>query len=436
MSKIFISYRRDDSHDSTGRIFDRLKSQFGLEQLVRDVDSIPTGVDFREYLAAEVNKCQVLVAVIGRHWQDIKDASGKRRLDDPRDMVRIEIETALQRNIPIIPVIVGGAAFPDEKNLPPSIKGIVHRNGVFVRPDPDFHPDVDRLIQSLEAVLRTGGAPASKGAPRARRGIVWILAGATVFFAVLLLCGGLGVLAIMGKLWPSAGPPATAIQAEEKATPASNNGTRGLSKAVRNRAMSWVRENNKWNPTAPIVTNLGDIIEDDKKQCFVVTVGGTLLKSKKTTVLAGRGEDFFLFELTDAQAKPFPPGATGQVAGDDRSIHPKPPHIELTNLRLENAERHNGGPLRGSVQYTRRVKHEGNVAVRVIYYASRKNLWVTAKEPPVPLGADQGTLSFNPKENLAAEPGPAVIFVELVEDGGTNRIVSNTVAGVVTVGDN
>src|SRR5262249_27422045 len=153
---IFISYRRDDSGDSTGRLFDRLKNHFGINRLVRDVDSIPTGIDFREYLADEVNKCQVLIAVIGRQWQDIKDAKGKRRLDDTNDMVRIEIETALQRNIPVIPVIVGGATFPEAAKLPESMRGLVNRNGVFVRPDPDFHQDVDRLIASLNGALKTG----------------------------------------------------------------------------------------------------------------------------------------------------------------------------------------------------------------------------------------------------------------------------------------
>jgi hypothetical protein len=81
MSRIFISYRREDSADSTGRIYDRLASHFGAEYLVRDVDSIPLGVNFYDYLTKSVSQCQVLIVVIGKNWLD----SIKRRVNDPQD---------------------------------------------------------------------------------------------------------------------------------------------------------------------------------------------------------------------------------------------------------------------------------------------------------------------------------------------------------------
>ena len=95
MSKILISYRREDSADVTGRIDDRLVQQFGRQAVFVDVDSIPFGLDFRKHLDEQVAKCDVFLAVIGPDWMGPKDSQGKTRLEDPRDFVRIEIESAL-----------------------------------------------------------------------------------------------------------------------------------------------------------------------------------------------------------------------------------------------------------------------------------------------------------------------------------------------------
>jgi hypothetical protein len=102
LGSIFISYRRDDTADVAGRIYDRLAQHFGADSVFKDVDSIPLGVDFRKQLSESVGRCGILLAIIGRQWLTITDESGRRRLDNPRDFVRIEIEAALQRNIPII----------------------------------------------------------------------------------------------------------------------------------------------------------------------------------------------------------------------------------------------------------------------------------------------------------------------------------------------
>jgi formylglycine-generating enzyme required for sulfatase activity len=107
------------------------------------------GIDFRTYLDEQVAKCDVFLAVIGRDWMKAKGRRGKSRLEDPGDFVRIEIESALKRNIPIIPVLVGGASIPPADRLPASIQELPYRNGIAVRPDPDFHRDMDRLIESL-----------------------------------------------------------------------------------------------------------------------------------------------------------------------------------------------------------------------------------------------------------------------------------------------
>jgi TIR domain len=151
--KIFLSYRREDSADVAGRIYDRLVQQFGKEQVFKDVDSIPLGVDFRKHLAGMVGSCDILLAVIGVNWQTADRPEGKTRLDDPKDFVRIELESALQRDIPVIPVLVRGAQIPDESHLPTTLATLAYRNGIAVRADPDFHRDMDRLIEGVQSHL-------------------------------------------------------------------------------------------------------------------------------------------------------------------------------------------------------------------------------------------------------------------------------------------
>ncbi len=80
-------------------------------------------------------------------------AKGKRRIDDPRDHLRLELEVALGRNIPVIPVLVRKASIPPEEELPPTLQSLAFRNGIHVRPDPDFHGDMDRLIKGIEPHL-------------------------------------------------------------------------------------------------------------------------------------------------------------------------------------------------------------------------------------------------------------------------------------------
>ncbi|MDH4097694.1 MAG: SUMF1/EgtB/PvdO family nonheme iron enzyme [Nitrospira sp.] len=162
MSKILISYRREDSADVTGRIYDRLVVQFGREAVFKDVDSMPYGVDFRKYLDEQVAKCGVFLAVIERNWMKVKGRKGKSRLEEPGDFVRIEVESALKRDIPIIPVLVGGASIPPADRLPASIQDLSYRHGTVVRPDPDFHRDMDRLIEYLRQQISGLSEPQTK----------------------------------------------------------------------------------------------------------------------------------------------------------------------------------------------------------------------------------------------------------------------------------
>ena len=118
MPRIFISYRRDDSAGHTGRIFDRLEGHFGQGQVFMDVDTIRPGLNFVEVVEEAVGVCDGLVAVIGQEWLQASDATGARRLKDPADLVKLEIATALERDIRVIPVLVQGAQMPRIVDLP------------------------------------------------------------------------------------------------------------------------------------------------------------------------------------------------------------------------------------------------------------------------------------------------------------------------------
>ncbi|MAS37661.1 MAG: hypothetical protein CL610_26935 [Anaerolineaceae bacterium] len=154
---IFINYRRNDSEDVVGRIYDRLSAEFGKGGVFKDVEDILPGVDFRRVLEHEVSCTDVLLAVIGPDWLN---RTNKRRLADPNDFVRFEIETALARDIPVIPMLVGRRErLPQARHLPASLRPLIYRNAVQVRPDPDFHHDINRLIEGITALFELNPEP-------------------------------------------------------------------------------------------------------------------------------------------------------------------------------------------------------------------------------------------------------------------------------------
>ncbi|MEM9091004.1 MAG: toll/interleukin-1 receptor domain-containing protein [Cyanobacteria bacterium P01_F01_bin.53] len=163
---IFVCYRRTDSLSETGRIYDHLVMRFGEEHLFKDVDSIPFGVDFRRHLESEITKCDIVIVVIGPTWLTAVDERGNRRLGDPADWVRIEIETALKRDIPVVPLLVRGAMMPNEDELPESLRDLAYRNSALARPDPDFRNDMTRLMNSLQGM---GYSPKSVNHTRRKR---------------------------------------------------------------------------------------------------------------------------------------------------------------------------------------------------------------------------------------------------------------------------
>jgi hypothetical protein len=150
--RIFLSYRREDTRHVVGRIGDRLTDHFGDERVFVDVDTIEPGLDFAEAIAAAVGSCHVLLALIGDQWLDSTDRKGRRKLDDANDLVRLEIQAALERNIRVIPVLVDGVAMPTAEELPPSLVGLARRQA-FELSYSRFRDDARRLIDLLDRLL-------------------------------------------------------------------------------------------------------------------------------------------------------------------------------------------------------------------------------------------------------------------------------------------
>lgn len=146
--RVFICYRRAGTADVTGRIQDHLASVFGSEAFVKDVEVVPLGADYRPFLGRLIRQCALVLAVVGDDWTG-GGGGHSTSIVDENDPVRIELELAMNLNIPVIPVLVQGAQMPEPSELPESIRSFAYRNAAVVRPDPDFHGDIDRLAREL-----------------------------------------------------------------------------------------------------------------------------------------------------------------------------------------------------------------------------------------------------------------------------------------------
>jgi hypothetical protein len=159
---IFINYRRQDSSGFAGRLFDLLEEHFGRDRIFMDVDAIPPGVDFVQFLDEQVARTHVMVVIIGRSWAECADDTGRPRLDNPNDFVRVEIEAALKRNIFVVPVLVDDAQMPLPVTLPSSIRPLLSIQGIAIRHE-SWRSDSAILINALDEILsggQLGSAPA------------------------------------------------------------------------------------------------------------------------------------------------------------------------------------------------------------------------------------------------------------------------------------
>jgi hypothetical protein len=158
---VFICYRRGDSAAHAGRLADALTDRFGANSVFMDVDTIEPGVDFMEEIDRAVGHCDVLIALIGPNWLGAADSKG-RRLDNPHDLVRLEIEAALERNIRVIPALVGGAGMPNPEELPDKLAGLARRNAVELS-DRRFRTDAQLLFATLDKIAAQKPVPAGAG---------------------------------------------------------------------------------------------------------------------------------------------------------------------------------------------------------------------------------------------------------------------------------
>lgn len=152
MSRIFINYRRQDTEGYVGRLYDHLLKQFKPHDIFMDVQNIEPGADFVQVLEDAVSACDIFLAMIGPHWDTLKNSAGERRLDEWNDFVRIELETALNQKKVVIPILVGGATMPNPSSLPESIRSLSRRNAITLTHS-RFASDVEDLVKFMRDLL-------------------------------------------------------------------------------------------------------------------------------------------------------------------------------------------------------------------------------------------------------------------------------------------
>jgi hypothetical protein len=210
MPSIIISYRRSDSDVIAGRIRDRLANHYGNDSIYMDIDSIPFGLDFRDHIKAALLKNDILIAIIGPNW--LGQSGTNARIYDETDPVRMEVEAAFQRGIPVIPVLVAGATIPNPADLPDSLKDLAFRNAATVSGGRDFHQHMDRLVRSINALLPAGSkAPSisphkmgNETAANRRRGS-YVIAIAVVLCLTVAVVAGWSLLSFVQSR--SSAPP-------------------------------------------------------------------------------------------------------------------------------------------------------------------------------------------------------------------------------------
>jgi len=152
---IFINYRKDDTRWNALALYNELQKYFNKDQIFKDFNTILPGDDFVVSIENALRKCDVLLVVIGPSWLSMKDESGKRRLDDPDDFVRLEVSTALSRNIQVIPVLIDNTPMPKAGDLPENMKSLYRRQFVEID-NTRFEDDVRNLAEAIKKVLPDG----------------------------------------------------------------------------------------------------------------------------------------------------------------------------------------------------------------------------------------------------------------------------------------
>jgi len=218
MSRFFICYRRAGDPFAARQIYHSLVEHFGRDQVFMDVNAIPMGVNIEEHITQRLGQCDAMLVVIDRNWLEARDETGKRRLEDPEDFVRREIEGALNRGVLAIPVLVGAAALPRAKELPETLRDLVGSLGTTIRPD-EFDDDMRRLIAALEKapVELEAAREESRHFQRIWESGDWVAAQRVLDSALERGGGGLPPYRMLAKKRPVVERLGTAAQLVEKA---------------------------------------------------------------------------------------------------------------------------------------------------------------------------------------------------------------------------
>ncbi len=258
---IFISYRRDDAEGEAGRLYDDLVRAYGNDAVFMDVAGIAPGLDFRKAIDDNVAGCGVFLAIIGSQWATITGTDGRRRLDDDNDFVRLEIASALARNIAVIPVLVHDARMPHPEQLPDNIKDFAYRNSVEIS-HARWNSDVQLLIEALKQYVTTSSTTETQPVhatvpvqlpppvapfepPEKKKNLPLLIGGG---LAALLIVAGIG-FAVFHKPTPQPVPPVisgtTGNATPTPATPTNSTVNSGL-------AGSWLNTRAKKGEGSPV----------------------------------------------------------------------------------------------------------------------------------------------------------------------------------------
>jgi dipeptidyl aminopeptidase/acylaminoacyl peptidase len=198
--RIFVNYRREDTAGYAGWLYEALAARFGSENVFMDVDTIAPGEDFHEVLGRSVGACDVLVALIGREWLTVKDKDAKPRIESPDDWVRIEIESALARDVKVIPALVEGARPLTAEQLPETLRPLAARQAIELT-NARWRYDVGRLIGAIGPARRRAGP--GRGLPGRRVLAVGLALAAVAAAGIaipLVVLSGSGALGRVGDI--------------------------------------------------------------------------------------------------------------------------------------------------------------------------------------------------------------------------------------------
>ena len=149
---IFINYRKDDSSWNALALYNELLKYFPKESIFKDFNTIRPGDDFVESIQKALTHCNVLLVVMSKNWLEVKDKHGNRRINDPDDLVRIEIATAIERNIQVIPVLFDNIPMPTNAELPDNLKSLPRRQFVEIETT-RFEADVKKLADAIKELM-------------------------------------------------------------------------------------------------------------------------------------------------------------------------------------------------------------------------------------------------------------------------------------------